>query len=129
MADEPMTDRALGCLLGLAVGDAVGTTLEFTPRDARPPLTDMVGGGPFHVRPGEWTDDTRPRPQCQSSRLPLSHQLSISTCHRRTLQPRSPAGKISSEGELMGSAEALQQLLLILIPALILILIDNAKRP
>jgi ADP-ribosyl-[dinitrogen reductase] hydrolase len=58
MADEPMTDRALGCLLGLAVGDAVGTPLEFTPRDARPPVTDMVGGGPFHLQPGEWTDDT-----------------------------------------------------------------------
>jgi hypothetical protein len=29
----------------------------------------------------------------------------------------------------MGSDEALHQLLLILIPALILILIDNAKRP
>jgi ADP-ribosyl-[dinitrogen reductase] hydrolase len=51
-------DRALGCLLGLAVGDAVGTTLEFSTRDSLPPLTDMIGGGPFHLRPGEWTDDT-----------------------------------------------------------------------
>ena len=33
MADDSVTDRALGCLLGLAVGDAVGTTLEFIPRD------------------------------------------------------------------------------------------------
>lgn len=55
---DPITDRALGCLLGLAVGDAVGTTLEFARRDAKPPLTDMVGGGPFGLRPGEWTDDT-----------------------------------------------------------------------
>lgn len=51
-------DRALGCLLGLAVGDAVGTTLEFSPRDSKPRLTDMIGGGPFGLRPGEWTDDT-----------------------------------------------------------------------
>lgn len=58
MSHDPTTDRALGCLLGLAVGDAVGTTLEFAPRDSRPPLTDMVGGGPFGLRPGEWTDDT-----------------------------------------------------------------------
>jgi ADP-ribosyl-[dinitrogen reductase] hydrolase len=56
--DDPIADRALGCLLGLAVGDALGTTLEFTRRDAHPPLTDMVGGGPFRLRPGEWTDDT-----------------------------------------------------------------------
>ena len=51
-------DRARGCLLGLAVGDAVGTTLEFRRRDTYPPLTDMIGGGPFGLPPGEWTDDT-----------------------------------------------------------------------
>ncbi len=53
-----MRDRAVGALLGLAVGDAVGTTLEFRPRDSYPLLTDMVGGGPFRLKPGEWTDDT-----------------------------------------------------------------------
>lgn len=51
-------DRSRGALLGLAVGDAVGTTLEFSRRDAGLPLTDMVGGGPFRLRAGEWTDDT-----------------------------------------------------------------------
>ena len=51
-------DRAVGCFLGLAVGDAVGTTVEFKPRDSFPKLTDMVGGGPFKLAPGEWTDDT-----------------------------------------------------------------------
>lgn len=53
-----LMDRATGALLGLAVGDAIGTTLEFQPRDSSPPLTDMTGGGPFDLRPGEWTDDT-----------------------------------------------------------------------
>jgi ADP-ribosyl-[dinitrogen reductase] hydrolase len=51
-------DRAVGALLGLAVGDAIGTTLEFTARDSYRPLTDMVGGGPFRLKPGQWTDDT-----------------------------------------------------------------------
>jgi ADP-ribosyl-[dinitrogen reductase] hydrolase len=51
-------DRALGALLGLAVGDAVGTTVEFKPRGSFAPLTDMVGGGPFNLEPGQWTDDT-----------------------------------------------------------------------
>src|SRR4051812_38379356 len=52
--------RYEGCLLGLAVGDALGTTLEFTPpgRGGRPPLIGIVGGGPFALRPGQWTDDT-----------------------------------------------------------------------
>lgn len=51
-------NRYRGCLLGLAVGDALGTTLEFKMPGAFKPITDMVGGGPFHLRPGQWTDDT-----------------------------------------------------------------------
>lgn len=57
-AAERIRDRAIGALAGLAVGDAVGTPLEFQPRDSTAPLTDMIGGGPFRLEPGEWTDDT-----------------------------------------------------------------------
>jgi ADP-ribosyl-[dinitrogen reductase] hydrolase len=58
-SDPPaVRDRALGALMGLAVGDALGTTLEFKPRDSYPPLTDIVGGGPFRLKAGQWTDDT-----------------------------------------------------------------------
>ncbi len=53
-----LVDRYQGCLLGLACGDAVGTTLEFKPRGSFEPITDMVGGGPFNLEPGQWTDDT-----------------------------------------------------------------------
>ena len=53
-----MHDRFRGCLLGLACGDAVGTTVEFKPRGTFPPVTDMIGGGPFRLQAGEWTDDT-----------------------------------------------------------------------
>lgn len=51
-------NRAQGCLAGLAVGDALGTTLEFTSPGSFEPLTDMIGGGPFRLKPGQWTDDT-----------------------------------------------------------------------
>jgi len=51
-------DRAIGSLVGLAVGDAVGTTVEFLPRNSYTPVTDMVGRGPFKLAPGQWTDDT-----------------------------------------------------------------------
>jgi ADP-ribosyl-[dinitrogen reductase] hydrolase len=51
-------DRFRGCLLGLAVGDAVGTTLEFKSPGSFNPIHDMVGGGPFRLKSGEWTDDT-----------------------------------------------------------------------
>ncbi len=58
LSRDQARDRALGCLLGLAVGDAVGAAVEFKARDSFPPLTDMIGGGPFNLQPGEWTDDT-----------------------------------------------------------------------
>ena len=51
-------DRFPGALLGLAVGDAVGTALEFNPPGSFMPITDMTGGGPFGLKPGQWTDDT-----------------------------------------------------------------------
>lgn len=51
-------ERFHGSLLGLACGDAVGTTVEFRPRGSFQPVTGMTGGGPFSLQPGEWTDDT-----------------------------------------------------------------------
>jgi ADP-ribosyl-[dinitrogen reductase] hydrolase len=50
--------RYEGALVGLAAGDALGTTLEFTPHGRTKPIDDMVGGGPFGLMPGQWTDDT-----------------------------------------------------------------------
>jgi len=55
---EGIRDRALGAFLGLAVGDALGTTLEFERRDDNPRLVDITGGGPFGLPRGCWTDDT-----------------------------------------------------------------------
>ena len=61
------TDRTRGALWGQAVGDALGTTQEFerpSGRKAFPalndgPQTDIVGGGPFRLEPGQVTDDTQ----------------------------------------------------------------------
>jgi ADP-ribosyl-[dinitrogen reductase] hydrolase len=53
-----LRDRFKGCLAGLAVGDAVGAAVEFKPRGSFAPVTDMAGGGPFGLAPGQWTDDT-----------------------------------------------------------------------
>ena len=64
MPDRP--DRARGALLGLAVGDALGTTYEFDvidqpayPTLATGPATDVVGVGPFDLIAGQVTDDTQ----------------------------------------------------------------------
>lgn len=64
MPSAPLTlppapvDNLRGCLIGLAVGDALGTTLEFTRPGSFTPIDDMIGGGPFRLQAGEWTDDT-----------------------------------------------------------------------
>ena len=51
-------ERFRGCLLGLATGDAVGTSLEFELPGTFEPIADMVGGGPFSLEADQWTDDT-----------------------------------------------------------------------
>lgn len=55
-----LQERARGAFVGLAAGDALGTTLEFTgPLDPfTPQVTQIVGGGPFGLPAGAWTDDT-----------------------------------------------------------------------
>lgn len=58
MTSPDARERFPGALLGLGVGDAIGTTVEFSPPGTFAPVTDMVGGGPFGLPPGAWTDDT-----------------------------------------------------------------------
>ncbi len=68
MPADPIDSQshARGALLGLAVGDALGTTLEFSvppplpfPSLATGPHADLTGGGPFGLAPGQVTDDTQ----------------------------------------------------------------------
>jgi ADP-ribosylglycohydrolase len=54
----PDAERFRGAILGLATGDALGATVEFQPPGSFPPVRDIVGGGFYALRPGEWTDDT-----------------------------------------------------------------------
>ena len=51
-------NRYQGCLVGLAVGDALGTTVEFKAPGTFSPMATIVGGGPFGLGKGQWTDDT-----------------------------------------------------------------------
>jgi len=57
--DNPtIADRAVGALVGLAVGDALGAPVEFCRRNTFEPVTDMRAGGYFKLPAGAWTDDT-----------------------------------------------------------------------
>ncbi|MEW5791745.1 MAG: ADP-ribosyl-[dinitrogen reductase] hydrolase [Pseudomonadota bacterium] len=62
MQGDDLRRRALGAYLGLAVGDALGATVEFmTPREIRAQYgvhRRMIGGGWLHLKPGQVTDDT-----------------------------------------------------------------------
>ncbi len=62
-----MEDRVIGTLMGQAVGDALGTTYEFSSADEATIAVKrnkvsghlpIVGGGPFQLVPGQITDDT-----------------------------------------------------------------------
>lgn len=59
---QAIAKRAIGAYLGLAIGDALGATVEFmTPREIRAAygIHDRLrGGGWLRLRPGQVTDDT-----------------------------------------------------------------------
>jgi ADP-ribosylglycohydrolase len=57
-AGVALKERFRGSLMGLAVGDAIGTSADGKARGSFTPLTDMVGGGRYRLLAGQWTDDT-----------------------------------------------------------------------
>lgn len=57
-SEADFLNRARGCLMGLAIGEAMGSAVEYLPRDAFDPVTGLTGGGPLDLAPGEWTDGT-----------------------------------------------------------------------
>ena len=102
-------ERYRGSLLGLAVGDALGTTLEFCGPGTFAPINDMVGGGPFRLQPGEWTDDT-------SMALCLAESLiekqGFDPVHQLETYLRwSTDGHLSSTGECFDIGNTVQQAL------------------
>ena len=90
-------DRFRGCLLGLAAGDAVGVTAEFKERGSFPAVADMVGGGPFNLAPGQWTDDTS-MALCLAESLLAKNGFDADDQMRRYLRWRDK-GYLSSTGD------------------------------
>jgi ADP-ribosylglycohydrolase len=102
-------ERYRGSLLGLATGDALGTTLEFHSPGTFEPIDDMIGGGPFRLQPGEWTDDT-------SLALCLAESLidkqGFDPIHQLETYLRwSRDGHLSSNGECFDIGNTVQQAL------------------
>jgi ADP-ribosyl-[dinitrogen reductase] hydrolase len=53
-----LRSRFRGALLGLALGEALAAPAQLTRRGSVAPIRDLIGGGPFDLAPGYWTDDT-----------------------------------------------------------------------
>ena len=96
LMDEARRDRARVALIGLACGDAVGTTVEFRSPGSFEPLVDMVGCGPFALPVGAWTDDTS-MALCLAESLIDQHGMDLADQMRRYLMWRSH-GYLSSTG-------------------------------
>lgn len=56
--DACPSERFRRCMIGLTVGDALGAAVEFKAPGTFSKVVGMRGGGPFGLRPGQWTDDT-----------------------------------------------------------------------
>ena len=57
-AARTLRERFQGALLGLAVGDALAAHTQFRKPGSFSPVGDLLGGGPFDLPRGAWTDDT-----------------------------------------------------------------------
>jgi ADP-ribosylglycohydrolase/predicted RNase H-like HicB family nuclease len=57
-AARTLRERFQGALLGLAVGDALAAHTQFRKPGSFAPVGDLLGGGPFDLPRGAWTDDT-----------------------------------------------------------------------
>ena len=58
--NDALLKRIQGSLVGLAIGDALGASVEFRPNAYMQSnrVTDMQGGGTWGLAAGHWTDDT-----------------------------------------------------------------------
>jgi len=57
-AARGLRERFQGTLIGLAVGDAVAAATQYRRPGRFTPVGDMLGGGPFDLPRGGWSDDT-----------------------------------------------------------------------
>ena len=57
LADR-MQDHYRGLLLGLALGDALGAPAQHRRAGSFAPVGDLIGGGPYDLPRGAWSDDT-----------------------------------------------------------------------
>lgn len=96
--------------MGLAVGDALGTALEFRPPGSFTPISDIVGGGHFDLLAGQWTDDTS-MALCLAESLIETKRFDVNDQMERYLRWATD-GHLSSTGSAFGIGGTIQAALL-----------------
>lgn len=99
-AARTLRDRFHGALLGLAVGDALGSAVQHRKPGTFTPLGDLIGGGPFDLPRGAWSDDTA-LALCLADSL-LECKVSDPADQMRRYQRWQREGYLSSTGQCVG---------------------------
>jgi len=94
-----LRERFLGALMGLAVGDALAAATQYRRAGSFTPVGDLLGGGPFDLPRGGWSDDTA-----------MALCLAESLAERERFDPRDQVNRLlrwQSQGHLSATGQCL----------------------
>jgi hypothetical protein len=104
-AADRLRDRFRGLLLGLALGDALGATVQYRRAGTFGRIADLLGGGPYDLPPGAWSDDAATALHCADSLIAME-RLDAPDIWRRWTGWRL-AGEGSATGQCLGISAAM----------------------
>ena len=97
--------RVAGTFIGLAVGDALGVPFENLEKGSIDFVSDLIGGGPYNLPPGAWTDETATA-LCLAQSLLVTNDLDVYDLVER-LNRWVEGGENSSTGRCVGIEQKL----------------------
>ncbi len=97
--------RVAGAFIGLAVGDAMGAPFERKEIGSFTYTKEMIGGGPYKLPVGAWTDETATA-LCLAQSLLVTHELNVHDLVER-LKKWVENGENTSTGECIGIEQKL----------------------
>ncbi len=104
-ATERLRDRFRGLLLGLALGDALGVPVQHRRPGSFSRVGDLLGGGPYDLPRGAWSDDTATALHSADSLVALGNLDPVDLQARWTRWQQTGAG--SATGHCLGISAAL----------------------
>jgi len=108
-AARALRARYLGTVLGLACGDAMGSTLQFRRPGQFTPIADLLGGGHWQLPRGAWTDETAMSLCLAESLLATDDFDAADQCRRYRRWQQ--GGELSSTGACIGITAAVASVL------------------